>query len=424
MLTVGIVGAGPAGLSAARLLQETGRARAVIFEKQERVGGKSFSTPRYGEVHDIGTCYSTLAHEASNRWMRELNIKQVPIARQMVDGAPVMRYIMGGRPFTTTREALRFMSAWKRQTQAFEASPDDPAVQTAAAMPVGAWLDQQGLPSMRRYMQRGLTNMGYGYLDETPTIQALRWCTPSLLISGALKQIKAPQMGWQNFWERFSQSLDVRLGQGVLDVRRGNDAIDITTQAGVTRVDALLIAAPLDELKDAMTFSVDEQRVTEAVTWGRLAATLASISGWRRNDDIVIYEDALRPGAAPGVLLSSRVAGKAPAKKDRHGARMFMCFQYGGELSSADLADRLRAEVCQRGGYLDHITMQKVWKFAPRYDAQALEDGLVTRMRDMQGVQRTWYTGATFSFEAVSNIVAFNTMLVPRMMEGLGASGR
>lgn len=424
MLTVGIVGAGPAGLSAARLLQETGRARAVIFEKQERVGGKSFSTPRYGEVHDIGTCYSTMAHEASNRWMRELSIRQVPIARQMVDGAPVMRYIMGGQPFTTTHEALRFMSAWKRQTQAFEASPEDPAVRAAAAMPVGAWLDQQGLPSMRRYMQRGLTNMGYGYLDETPTIQALRWCTPSLLISGALKQIKAPEKGWQSFWERFSQSLDVRLGQGVLEVRRGNDAIDITTQAGVTRVDALLIAAPLDELTDAMTFSVDEQRVIDAVTWGRLAATLASIIGWRRNDDIVIYEDALRPGAPPGVLLSSRVAGKPPAKKDRHGARMFMCFQYGGELSPADLADRLRAEVCQRGGYLDHITMQKVWKFAPRYDARALEDGLVARMRDMQGVQRTWYTGATFSFEAVSNIVAFNTKLVSRMMDGPGSARR
>ncbi|TPW06707.1 MAG: hypothetical protein FD124_1592 [Alphaproteobacteria bacterium] len=424
MLTVGIVGAGPAGLSAARMLQETGRARAIIFEKQERVGGKSFSTPRYGDVHDIGTCYSTMAHAITNRWMRDLKIGQIPIARQMVDGAPVMQYIMGGRPFTTTREALQFMSAWKRQTRAFEETPGDQAVRATAAMPVGAWLDQQGLPSMRRYMQRGLTNMGYGYLDETPTIQALRWCTPSLLISGALKQVKAPENGWQSFWERFSQSLDVRLGQGVLGVRRGNDTIDISTPAGVTRVDALLIAAPLDELKDAMAFSATEERVLEAVTWGRLAATLASIAGWRRNDDIVIYEDALLPGASPGALLSSRVAGKPPPKKDRHGTRMFMCFQYGGALSSAELADRLRTEVCQRGGYLDHVAMQKIWNFAPRYDTRALEDGLVARMRDMQGDQRTWYTGATFSFEAVSNIVEFNKTLVPRMIDGLGALSR
>jgi len=107
-LTVGIVGAGPAGLSAARLLEETGRARAIVFEKEERVGGKSFSTPRYGSIHDIGTCYSTIAHAATNRWMRELRIPQRPIDRQMIDGVPVIRYILGDRPLTTASEALRF----------------------------------------------------------------------------------------------------------------------------------------------------------------------------------------------------------------------------------------------------------------------------------------------------------------------------
>ena len=54
MKTVGIVGAGPAGLSAARMLEETGRVRAIVFEQAERVGGKSFSTPRFGAVHDLG----------------------------------------------------------------------------------------------------------------------------------------------------------------------------------------------------------------------------------------------------------------------------------------------------------------------------------------------------------------------------------
>lgn len=424
MLTVGIVGAGPAGLSAARLLQETGRARAVIFEKEERVGGKSFSTPRYNEVHDIGTCYSTMAHAVTNRWMKELRIPQRPIDRQMVDGAPVISYILGGRPFTTASETLRFFKAWKAQMQAFDERPDDPDVREAAATPVGAWIDAHGFPSMRRYMQRGLTNMGYGYLDETPTVQALRWCGPSLLISGALKRIAAPEKGWQSFWEQLSQSLDVRLGQAVNEIRRGNDRIDIVTPAGVTRVDALLVAAPLDELKGAMVLTTAEQRVVDAVTWDRLAASLASIAGWRRNNDIVIYEDALKAGAAPGALLSSRVAGPPPKKKDRHGARFFMCFQYGGSLTTQALAARLAHEVEQRGGYLDHLAMQKVWKFAPRYDADALRDGLLSRMRAMQGDERTWYTGATFSFEAVSNIVEFNRVLAPQMVERLEAMRR
>lgn len=422
MRTIGIVGAGPAGLSAARLIEESGRARAVVFEKDERVGGKSFSTPRFGVVHDIGTCYSTMAHTVTNRWMRDLGIAQTPIARQMVDGAPVMRYIMGGRPVTTAREALRFFTAWRRQTRIFDTEPDAPDARAAAAMPVGEWLDREGLPSMRRYMQRGLTNMGYGYLHDTPTAQALRWCTPSLLVSGALKQVKAPEKGWQSFWERVSQSLDVRLGQPVTDIRRGGAKIDIETAAGVTKVDALLIAAPLDEVAPALTLSESERYMLQAVSWGRLAATLAMVVGWRRNDDIVIHEDALAPGAPPGRLLSSRTAGPAPRKKDRDAPRAFMCFQYGGALSAGELADALRHEVCQRGGYLDHIAMQKVWKFAPRYAPEALRDGLIGRMQTMQGEQGTWYSGATFSFEAVSNIVEFNRRLVPSMIAKLGSA--
>lgn len=415
-LTVGIVGAGPAGLSAARLLEETGRARAIVFEKEERVGGKSFSTPRYGSIHDIGTCYSTIAHAATNRWMRELRIPQRPIDRQMIDGVPVIRYILGDRPLTTASEALRFFKVWKTQMRAFEERPDDPDVREAAATPVGAWLDARRLSSMRRYMQRGLTNMGYGYLDETPTVQALRWCGPALLISGALKRIKAPENGWQAFWERLSQSLDVRLGQPVNEIRRGNECIDIITPAGATRVDALLIAAPLDEIANAMHLTSAEQRVVDSVKWDRIVASLVSIEGWRRTNHIVAYEESLRPGAPPGTLLSSRAAGSPPPKKDRHGTRFFMCFQYGGTLPTDVLAEKLRHDIQQRGGYLDHIAMQKVWKFAPRYDADALRLGLISQMRAMQGDQRTWYSGSTFSFEAVSNIVEFNRVLAPDMV--------
>jgi len=41
-------------------------------------------------------------------------------------------------------------------------------------------------------------------------------------------------------------------------------------------------------------------------------------------------------------------------------------------------------------------------------------------MRDMQGQANTWYTGAAFSFESVSNIVTHNRALAPRIVDSLG----
>lgn len=418
MKTVGIVGAGPAGLSAARMLEETGRARAIVFEKNERVGGKSFSTPRFGVVHDLGTCYSTLAHRDTNRWMREMGIAQKSIGKQVIDGVPLRKFVTGGRSFAAVAQAVRFRNAWSRQMRAFETQGDDPAVRAIAAQPVAQWLDDNRLPAIRRFMLRGLTNMGYGYIDETPTVLALRWCTPTLLASGSLDQIKAPVGGWQAFWERLSQTLDVRLGQPVTGIARNAHGVVISTPTGAHKVDAVVIAAPLDEV--ALERTPAETQVVQAITWGSYVTTLAGITGWYPGEEVVAFEQALSPGAERGILLSARPAGRKP--KTRDGVRMFVCGQYGGPTLAPDtLAERLASDLAQRGAHLDHVAVQRVWKYNPVYSADAIRDGLLDTMRTMQGENRTWYTGAAFSFESVSNIVAHNRALAPQIVERLDA---
>jgi len=67
------------------------------------------------------------------------------------------------------------------------------------------------------------------------------------------------------------------------------------------------------------------------------------------------------------------------------------------------------------------VAMQRVWKYCPHYAPQAIVDGLLTRMSAMQGQANTWYSGATFSFESVSNIVGFNRLLAPRILKALDA---
>lgn len=417
MKTVGIVGAGPAGLSAARMIEETGRARAVVFERADRVGGKSFSTPRFGVVHDLGTCYSTLAHGDTNRWMRELGIAQRPIGRQEIDGIPLPKFVSGGRTLAAVGEAARFTRAWRRQMRDFDTRMHETEVRAIAAAPISEWLERHRLPAIGRFMLRGLTNMGYGYLDVTPTVQALRWCTPTLLLSGSLSQIKAPAGGWQAFWEKLSQTLDVRLEQPVTGVMRSSAGVQVATPTGSHRFDALIIAAPLDEL--AIEQTAAERRVAESIRWDCYVTTLAGVTGWFQGDEVVAFKEALTPGAPRGALLSARPAGKRPKKRD--GVRLYICGQYGGADTPDGLVEKLAAGLTARGAHLDHVAVQKVWKYNPVYDPDAIRGGLLETMTAMQGENRTWYTGAAFSFESVSNIVTHNRALCPRLVEQLGA---
>ena len=75
------------------------------------------------------------------------------------------------------------------------------------------------------------------------------------------------------------------------------------------------------------------------------------------------------------------------------------------------MLDRLSTGIARKGGRLKSVILQKRWKYFPRYEPDAVRDRLLSRMNAMQGKNRTFYSGATFSYEAVANIVDFNDRL-------------
>lgn len=420
---VAVVGGGPAGLSAARLLRDRGVRDVAVFEAEERVGGKSLSTPAGGCVHDMGTCYSTLAHTLTNRWMRQLGVAQKVIGRQRVDGRTFMKFVGEGPGAPLAVEGPKFIRARGRFSRAINAERPDQETLRAAAEPIEAWLERHGMRRMRRFMLRAITNMGYGFLDETPTVQALRWTTPELLLTGLLNQIKMPVSGWQRFWELLARDMDVRLGARVVGIERpaGGGAV-VTTAMGAEHFDAVVITTPLDELGGVMALSDDERYVAEAINWGGYVSTLCEVEGWFRKYDTTTFSPTLERSAPPGALMAARRSGLEGRRACR--SDHYLCGQYPSGLSRAALIKALGEGVAADGGRLKRVALQRTWKYFPRYDARAIEDGLLARMRAIQGVRDTWWSGASFSHEAVSNIVAHNVDITREIAIRAGAASR
>ena len=67
---------------------------------------------------------------------------------------------------------------------------------------------------------------------------------------------------------------------------------------------------------------------------------------------------------------------------------------------------------------MTNVILQKLWKYFAQYKPDAIRNGLLTDLREIQGQNSTWYTGAIFSHEAVSHIVNFNDELVRKMHRG------
>lgn len=420
---VAIIGGGPAGLSAAKLLASARLANVTVFEGDGRLGGKSLTVAHAGATHEMGTCYSTFAHRLTNKWMRRMGIRQAPLGQQMVDGVPLMQFVKSGPGQPLAVEALRFFSLWRRHQEAARKLPGHAQVRDECAMTIGEWLDRHKLVRIRRFMLRALTNMGYGYLDEVTVLQALRWCTPDLILSGALGQVKMPLQGWQPFWEALASSLDVRLNDPVQGIERRNQGVVITSASGEHRFDHAVITIAPDEAAKIMRLSENEIAAADAIEWGQYVTTLCEVDGWFENHEAEAYSATLEPGAERGQMMSARRLPRAKAKTAEPAAnKIYLSGQYGGHLSGAQLEQRLAKDIGARGAKLRNVILQKQWKYFPRYRPEAVRQGLVSRMSALQGHGGVWWSGAAFSHEAVSNIVSFNQTLVRRMTPALEAA--
>ncbi len=417
MARLAIVGAGPGGLSAARLLADQGITDVTLFEAQEEVGGKSRTAYHGGAAFEMGTCYSTVAHRLTNRWMKELGVRQTHLGLQLIDGKKVGAYVRGGPGPSVAGEALRYLSLWRRFSRDVATRPDDPEVRAECALSVDDWLTKHGFERMRRVMLRTVTMMGYGFLNEVSALQALRWSSPGVLYSGATGNLRWPLEGWQEFWRRLAQQFDVRVSCPVLGVERNAAGVALTTAYGVETFDQVLMAIPLDEASALMTLTPEEQAVRDAVHWSGYAVTTCRVDDWFDDFFSVGYTAPAENGAQPGIILGARTTPlPSPVGKV---SRLYQVGQIAGDLSADALLEMAKQGIREKGGAFQHVIFQKVWKYFPRYALDAVNDGLVGKMNRLQGPNRTWWTGATFSHEAVSTITAFNAALTPRIAEAL-----
>ena len=413
---IGIIGGGPAGLSIARLLKARGVANTVIFEVLPQVGGKSFTVHQGDTIVEMGTCYATFSHKVTNRWMKQFNMPMANLRDQRFDGTDFMDYIRAGYGPALIVQVGRYNAAKSRLEKALSKTPPPQWALEEAAGPIHDWLKQRDLGKIENFMHRSTTNIAYGFVDEIPTVQALRWNDMKLVMTGLLKQLKMPVEGWAEFWNRVAADHDVRLNTRVVSIDRSGSKVQIETEGGETHdFDQIICAIPVDEFTQLTDPTENEQIVCDSVIWNGYTTTLFAAENWFTDVNTESYKESVIPGSKLGQLLSARHDGY----EADFGGHLYLSGQLSGDYTGPELAELLRNDVAKKGARVTNVILQKMWKYHARYKTEAILDGLMQRLETMQGEQKTWYTGATFSYEAVSHIVTYNTKLARRMHSAL-----
>lgn len=398
-LKIAVIGGGPGGLSAAQFIRESGH-HPVVFEKENRIGGKSFSFANGDAFNEMGTCYTTRQHVIVKRWMKQHGIHLRRLGEARYDDAPVVDYVKKGAGPPLAMQALKFVTEAGKLRRKIAAAPDDPAVRAEAAMTVDDWLARLKLPKLDLAMHRILPAQGYGYAKEVTIGQTVQWCDFDLLISGVLNDMHMPVESWSEFWERFSKRFDIRLDANVLGLDRDETGVTVYTQDGTEKFDALVSTVAMDEFARIATLTPPEEAVLSGVSWQNYTTTLVSSKNWFTKAQVHGYSRACKDPSLRGAMLGSRREGD----QLEDGARLYVTGQFSNSLTPAELREILEADLTSLG--VDaNVIYARTWKYFPQYEAGAVADGLFSALREAQGQRRTWFSGATFSHELVSSVV-------------------
>lgn len=351
-----ILGGGPAGLTMARMLRDRGVKDVTILEASDKVGGKCLSSVIDDHVVEFGTCYAIWSHRYVLKQMKKLGIRRNYLKAQRIDDRELLDYIRAGSGPPFIIQVIKY--AWMRWRIMARANKGDADVNAVLSQTASAWLQSHKLGKIERMMHRVVTSIGYGYLDRVPLVHAMRWVDIDMLITGLIKFTVMPEGGWQHFWDRFADALDVRLEQKATRVKRLEDGVEVLTEDSTAyQADFLINTIPLDEF-NALTETTDaEAHVAGAIQWAGYTTTLVSVQAWAHTAPVNAWSDTCANDAKDGQLLFSRYECE-----DENDRTLFSVGQSSAAYSPEELTELAVFSAEERGAVDPRVVRQVIWK--------------------------------------------------------------
>lgn len=243
-----VIGAGAAGLAAARRLSDAGR-RVLVLEARDRIGGRVWTNRSLGGLPlDLGASW---IHGATGNPLAEL-VRRFKVATATTDYDELWRYNTDGSELSDADDAAldqlfeRVMG--QVETMRGTAKADEPllnAIRRARAA--------QNLDARRQRMLEYtiVTTIEHEYAADADMLSLLHWDQGAeqkgddLLFPGGYDQILLP----------LARGLDIRLNQPVQRIEVAHDGVRIITSSASFQAVQAVITLPLGVLhSQAVTF--------------------------------------------------------------------------------------------------------------------------------------------------------------------------
>jgi monoamine oxidase len=240
--TVVIIGAGAAGLAAARVLEDS-RVHVVVLEARHRSGGRVLTSFDWPEVAiDLGASW---VHGSKGNPVTDLR-DQFGIKTVVTDTDSVSLYDENGQRLPDARRQMIEEKA-RVAIQHIDRPDHPPSALESIKSAVDAAVDKSGLTGtdlmgLRFFIREHFENeWGAG-----PSQLSARWYCDTAF-TGAQEVFPG---GYSELFDRLASDLEIRYQEAVTKIHYGSNGVQVVTGTGSLKADYAIVTVPLGVLKD------------------------------------------------------------------------------------------------------------------------------------------------------------------------------
>ncbi|WP_426344157.1 FAD-dependent oxidoreductase [Pseudoduganella sp. R-32] len=402
---IAVIGAGPAGLTAADTLRQLGYKKVTLFEQGTRVGGKVYTAQTPAGPVELGAVIASAECELVLGLAQRLGvaIAPYPVEQRFLDehgvrhDAPsflASRYSADeiGQAIANYGAALERYAMVRYDTLA--------GMPRELHQPFDRFAASHGFTPVAELARGALVGFGYGYYETVPALYFMK-LIPWLFRpdgQGGLAPGKFhvfPQ-GFQGLWEGLARELDVRLGAAVtaLDSPPGRPVQLTINGRDQHSFDAVVVAAPLHTAASFLPAGSEAAALLAQLRSNRYLVSAFAASSLPGGEFLFLHQNE----HPERIGHMNAWANRNPALP------MYLGWQLAGDAASTgQLRELLAADIAAQGGRLERVVLQQEWDYFPHVDGTALEAGYFERIDALQGQCRIYYAGGALNFETVEH---------------------
>ncbi|KAE8731628.1 Cell differentiation, Rcd1-like protein isoform 1 [Hibiscus syriacus] len=433
--SIGIIGAGPSGISAAYALIKLGYNNITILEKHHTVAGMCESIEIQGKVYDLGG--------------------QVLAA----NSAPVIFHLakeIGAELEEMDSHKLALIDSSTGKYRNIKVTDDYVSVialTDLAADLTPTYLEAHGFKSVPQSVAYGYTASGYGFSQDMPYAYIHEFTRTSM--AGKIRRFRG---GYTSFWEKISKHLRVKVlcNTEVLTVKRNDNAVGVSInvknikgESEVMEFDKIIIsgAFPFKNGKAYRSPVSNHTGLSNSLDFGRkflsqkrlIPGSFVSENETQVMDlndvekelfskviTIDYYTTVLKIKGLENMPVGFYYFGQYmddpatighPVAMQRFYAdsNIFLFWSYGNSLDiQGPTVRELAIKVVETmGGQIEQLVLQRRFKYFPHVSSQDMKNGFYERLEsELQGKRDTYYVGGLMAFELTERNASYSMALI------------